>query len=89
MIVEEQNGFVVVSPSTGYKLMKDNVIFEGKVYLGINDKPEYYTEILDEQYIEITNEEEKIESVPMISFDEDGNLVVIKPDGTKVRFKPM
>lgn len=89
MIVEEQNGFVVVSPSAGYKLMKDNVIFEGKVYLGINDKPEYYTEILDEQYIEITNEEEKIEIVPMISFDEDGNLVVIKPDGTKVRFKPM
>ena len=87
MQIKEQNGFTVLIPSEGYKLMKDGIIFPDKIYLGINDKPEYYTEILNE-IKEETKEIQEETKQPIISFDENGDLIIIKPNGEIAKFTP-
>lgn len=50
----------VIEPSTGYTLTNsEHSVFSKKIFLGINDSPENYFEITDEEAERIMTEKEK------------------------------
>ena len=56
-IYKNSLGIICVEPDKGYLLKRGNDIFK-KAYLGINDKPETFEQIIDENYIFAEEEEE-------------------------------
>lgn len=54
MQIIETNLLRVIVPEKGYKLVnKENNKSFNKVYLGINDSPENYIEVVDEQFVDM------------------------------------
>ena len=54
MQIIETNLLRVIVPEKGYKLVnKTNNKSFNKVYLGINDSPENYIEVVDEEYVDM------------------------------------
>lgn len=82
-----KSGKICLEPEEGYLLERNGYKYK-KAYLGVNDREELYSEVIDEKYVpEVKLEDDTIDLRKPIQRPNRREVILISPSGKRFKLK--